>query len=189
MSEPRPIHDVRRRDRAVHDDAWIETMLTGAATGVLATVAEGQPFVNANLFVFDREARAVYFHTARQGRTRANVESAERVCFAVMELGRLLPAETALNFSAEYASVVAFGSGRVVQDLPEARLALQRILDKYFPDRRPGRDYRPITDEELQRTTVFRVDITEWSGKRKSVPADFPGARHYPPLSFLEEAP
>jgi hypothetical protein len=31
----------------------------------------------------------------------------------------------------------------------------------------------------VRRTTVYRVDIDEWSGKRKSVAADFPGAFVY----------
>jgi hypothetical protein len=39
----------------------------------------------------------------------------------------------------------------------------------------PGRDYRPPVPEELKRTTVMRIDIESWSGKKKEV-GDFPGA-------------
>jgi len=33
--------------------------------------------------------------------------------------------------------------------------------------------------EELARTSVYRIEITSWSGKKKAVEADFPGAFFY----------
>jgi hypothetical protein len=170
---------VRRRDRAVSDEAWIRARLKEAPAGVLATVSGDQPFVNSNLFVFDEAEHALWLHTAAAGRTRSNLETAERVCFTVFEMGRLLPADTALEFSVEYESVVVFGKARVVSDPPAAKRALQMLLDKYFPDRVPGRDYRPTTDEELRRTAVYRIDIEAWSGKRKQVAPNFEGARSW----------
>jgi uncharacterized protein len=183
------IATVRRRDRAVTDDAWIAEALRTAAVGTLATVDDGQPFLNANLFAFDAARRAIYLHTARRGRTRSNVEQGRPVCFAVHEMGRLLPADTALEFSVEYAGVVVFGTATVVEDAEEATSALQMILDKYAPHLRPGRDYRGITPDELARTTVMRVDISAWSGKRKMVATDFPGAYRFPERSLLSPSP
>jgi len=174
-----PNNQVLRRDRVVEDEGWIEALLGRAALGTLATVHEGQPFINSNLFVYDPAARAIYLHTARAGRTRANIEGDERVCFSVSEMGRLLPADTALEFSVEYAGVTVFGRGAVIADREEGRRALQLPLDKYAPQLRPGRDYRATTDDELARTTVYRVAIDNWSGKKKEAPADFPGAFHY----------
>jgi nitroimidazol reductase NimA-like FMN-containing flavoprotein (pyridoxamine 5'-phosphate oxidase superfamily) len=169
----------RRRDRAVEDEEWVRDFLRRAPYGTLATVSDGQPFVNMNLFVFDEARHAIYLHTARTGRTRSNVEADGRVCFAVSSMGRLLPAPVALEFSVEYEGVTVFGRAVVVSDAEEARAALQKLLDKYFPHLRPGPDYRPITPEELARTTVYRIDVDEWGGKRKAVPADFPGAFLY----------
>jgi nitroimidazol reductase NimA-like FMN-containing flavoprotein (pyridoxamine 5'-phosphate oxidase superfamily) len=147
--------------------------------GTLATALDGQPFINMNLFVYDEPAHVIYLHTARAGRTPANVEAGERVCFGVAEMGRLLPASTALNFSVEYAGVVVFGRARVVEDETEAGRALQLLLDKYAPHLRPGRDYRTIQAEELAVTTVYRIEIDEWSGKQKVAPPDHPGAFWY----------
>jgi nitroimidazol reductase NimA-like FMN-containing flavoprotein (pyridoxamine 5'-phosphate oxidase superfamily) len=174
-----PNHEVRRRDRAIEDDTWIRAMLHQAPVGALATIHDGQPFINSNLFVYDEEAHCVYMHTARVGRTRANVEREQAVCFSVSEMGRLLPAETALSFSVEYAGVTVFGRAAVVDTPEEARQALQRLLDKYAPHLRPGRDYRATTDEELARTSVYRIAIEAWSGKKKEVAPDFPGAFYY----------
>ena len=174
-----PFAQVKRKDRSVQDEAWIRALLRRAATGVLATVDQGQPFVNVNLFVFDEATDAIYMHTAREGRTRKNVQGDERVCFSVSEMGRLLPAATALDMSVEYSSVVVFGRASIIADPEEAQRALQLLLDKYFPHLQPGRDYRRITPEELARTRVYRIEIEKWSGKRKKVEEDFPGAFLY----------
>jgi nitroimidazol reductase NimA-like FMN-containing flavoprotein (pyridoxamine 5'-phosphate oxidase superfamily) len=141
--------------------------------------------VNSNLFVYDEAEHVLYMHTARVGRTRANIETAARVCFTVGEMGRLLPADVALDFSVEYRSVVVFGTASVIEDEAEAARALQLLLDKYFPHLKPGQDYRPSTPEELSRTSVYRINIEQWSGKQKRVGPDFPGAFFYgqPPTS------
>lgn len=174
-----PANQVRRADRAVDDEGWIRGLLHRAAIGTLATSHDGQPFINTNLFVYDEAAHTVYMHTAQVGRTRANVEQEERVCFSVREMGRLLPADEALEFSVEYAGVVAFGYASVIATQEEARHALQMLLDKYAPHLRPARDYPPMTDDELARTAVYRIQISNWSGKKKEFAPDFPGAFTY----------
>jgi uncharacterized protein len=177
-----PLTQPRRRDRAVADEGWIRDLLRRAPIGTLATLADGQPFLNMNLFVYLEDEDAVYLHTAKTGRTRTNVDGDGRVCFGVCEMGRLLPADTALEMSAEYGGVVVFGKAAVVDDEAEATRALQALVDKYFPHLKPGRDYRPIQPEELARTAVYRVRIESWSGKQKKAPDDFPG-------SFLHGSP
>jgi len=175
----KPRAEVKRRDRAVEDDGWIADLLGRAPMAALATAHDGQPFINSNLFVYDPGRHAIYMHTARYGRTRANVEGETRVCLSVSEMGRLLPADTALEFSVEYAGATIFGRAGVVEDADEAAYGLQLLLDKYFPHLRPGEHYRPSTAEELARTAVYRIDIEEWSGKRKQVDQSFPGAFLY----------
>lgn len=45
------VTDIRRKDRAMHDETWIKDFLTHAAFGHLANVHEGQPFIDSNFFV------------------------------------------------------------------------------------------------------------------------------------------
>jgi nitroimidazol reductase NimA-like FMN-containing flavoprotein (pyridoxamine 5'-phosphate oxidase superfamily) len=150
--------------------AEIEALLTRAQVGFLATSVDDQPFLHPSLFWYDAPARRIYLHTALAGRTHDNVLANPRVSFSVAELGRLLPAKTALNFSNEYASVCLFGQARIVGTDEEKRHGLQGQLAKYFPDLHPGADYRPITDEEMAQTSVYAVEIEGWSGKQKPVP-------------------
>lgn len=180
IEDPRGHNVVRRQDRAVSDEGWIRQFLHEAPFGFLATVSQGQPFLNSNLFVFDENRNAIYLHTARTGRTRSNLEAGGRACFSVSRMGRLLPASEALEFSVEFSGVVVFGRAGVVREDGEKEEALQLLLDKYFPHLKPGSHYRPITPDELERTSVYRLDIESWSGKEKAVGEDFPGAFMYP---------
>jgi uncharacterized protein len=182
-----PATTVRREDRAVNDEAWIKQFLHAAPVGVVATVHEGQPFLNQNLFVYDEEADAIYTHTARKGRTRANVEEHEKVSFSIMEMGRLLPADEALEFSVEYAGVVVFGTAEMIEDEAESNRALQLLLDKYAPHLQAGEHYRPSTAEEIKRTSVFRINIHEWSAKKKEIDG-FDGAFWYQTPPVLKSA-
>lgn len=177
--------NMRRSDRAVEDEAWIKRFLHHAGVGVLATVYDGQPFINQNLFVYDENEHCIYVHTANQGRTRANVENHEKVCFSIMEMGRMLPADEALEFSVEYAGVIIFGKSSIVEDEAKATEALQRLLDKYSPHLTAGSDYRPPILEELKRTAVFRITIDDWSAKKKEVEA-FENAHWYPEEPILQ---
>ncbi len=161
---------LRRADRAMPDEAALRALLERSAFGFTATAVDGQPFQHTSLFWFDAASHRIYFHGARQGRMHANVLANPRVCFTVAEIGRLLPADTAMEFSNEYASVVVFGQARLVEGEDEKRHALQALLDKYFPDLRPERDYRPMTEAEVSTTAVYAIEIETWSGKQKVAP-------------------
>ena len=154
-----PPNAVRRKDREVADDAWIHDLLHRTPMGVLATVHDGQPFVNSNTFAYDEAEHAIYMHTHRTGRTASNVGGDERVCFTVTEMGRLLPAPRAFNMSVEYEGVVVFGAARLVLDEAEKARCLQQVVDKYFGHLRPGDDYAPPSVEELALTSVYRIAI------------------------------
>lgn len=169
---PQHLHP-RRKDRS-KDEAWIRSFLHQGGAAVLATVRDGRPMPIPLNYVYDEGRNAVYVHTARKGATLANLPGP--AALAVFEMGRMLPADEALEFGVEYRSVVVFGTGSVVEDPEEARGALVLIMEKYAPHLQAGVDYRPVAAEEIQRTAVIRVDVEGWSGKEKAEAPDFPGA-------------
>lgn len=74
---------------------------------------------------------------------------------------------------------MVFGSVRILEDTEEKRAALYGLIAKYFPSMQPGREFRPIADKELARTSVFALEIESWSGKESWQPqaemiADWP---------------
>jgi nitroimidazol reductase NimA-like FMN-containing flavoprotein (pyridoxamine 5'-phosphate oxidase superfamily) len=187
-TETDPRSELRRSDRGQNDD-WIRAYLQAASFGFLATVNDGQPFLNSNIFFYDAGRHAIYLHTARTGRTRSNLSEPVQVAFSNATMGRLLPAQEALEFSVEFSGVVVFGTGRVVEDAAEAKAAFQMILDRYAPHLQPGRDYRAIIPDEMKRTAVFRIDIETWSGKEKFVDPAFEGAFDVPQMPIPFQPP
>lgn len=173
--DEKPITEMRRKDRA-KDEEWIKEYLTISPFAAIATLHGDQPFINQNIFVYDEENNCIYFHTAKEGRARYNIERHTKVCLSVGEMGRLLPAKVALEFSVEYKSVIVFGTAEIIEDEEKAKYALQKLMDKYFPQFNPGKDYREIIPDELKRTSVFKITIEQMSGKEKKVDENFPGA-------------
>jgi uncharacterized protein len=174
------IATVRRQNRAVQDDAWIESFLERAAACVIGTAADDRAFLNPNTFIFDRPTRTIWFHTAGQGRTRSLIERSDLVTLCVFEMGRLLPGPVVTDFSVEYASVVVFGRATIIDDPARVRNVFNRQMLKYFPHLHAGRDYKDFTDEEAAKATVYEMAIDRWSAKLHEADRDHEGARRYP---------
>jgi nitroimidazol reductase NimA-like FMN-containing flavoprotein (pyridoxamine 5'-phosphate oxidase superfamily) len=155
----------QRLPETARDEAWMRAFLHAAQVAHIATQWEYQPFVTPTTFWFDEANQRILFHSNLAGRIRANAERHPKVCLEVSEMGRLLPSNIALEFSLQYRSVLVFGTVRVLETDEEKRAVLNSLLDKYFPNMKAGREYRPITDKELKRTSVYELKIESWSGK------------------------
>jgi uncharacterized protein len=198
----------RRIDRS-RDVAWIEDFLRRGEVAVLAAVRDGRPLCLPRLYAYDQNRKALYLHGAHGGELgsllggmgtylddgeggwgKGGVEPGSGagqgvsaigapLALTVFEMGRLLPAPEAAEFSMEFGSVVVHGHGVLVDDPDEAMHGLRLLMRKYAPHLRPGQDYRDMTSEEVARTSVIRVDIQAWSGKEKTEAGEFPGAYWY----------
>lgn len=155
----------QRLPEYARDDAWTREFLNRCKVGHLAHSRNDQPFVTPTNFWFDEEHHRIIFHSNIAGRMRDNLEHNPKVCLEASEYGRFLPANTALEFSVQYRSVMVYGTVKIVEDIEEKRAALYGLLKKYFAHMTPGKEYRPITDKELARTTVYALEIESWSGK------------------------
>ncbi len=178
IAASRDFAHVRRPANAVTDQAWIKELLHRGATGILATVAGAQPFINVHNYVYSEADHCLYFHRDPIGRTSANLERNRRVCYTVHEMGRMYAGKDALEFGVEYRSVVIFGTARRVE-LEEAARALRLLMEKYAPHLEFGVDYTAFKPQCPAAAAVYRVDIESWSGKRNEVAPDHPGAYWY----------
>lgn len=155
----------QRRTEYQRDEEWIRAFLREARIGHIASASDRQPFINPTTFWFDEEHHQIVFHSNLAGRIRSNIENNPRVCIEVSEWGKLLPANVALEFSLQFRSVTVFGAAPILTEPEEARRALYGLIHKYFPAMTPGKEFREITDKELKRTSVYAIQIEEWSGK------------------------
>ena len=147
------------------DDEWIRAFLREARVGHVASARDGQPFINPTTFWFDEARHQIVFHSNITGRVRSNLENNSQVCFETSELGKMLPSNVALEFSLQFRSVIVFGQAHLIVDPEEARRVLYGLIHKYFPTMTAGQEFREITDRELKRTSVYAIQIEEWSGK------------------------
>jgi nitroimidazol reductase NimA-like FMN-containing flavoprotein (pyridoxamine 5'-phosphate oxidase superfamily) len=175
-----PIHINRRAERS-RDDDWVRQFLQTIQIGHVATRWDDQPFVTPLNFWYDPDRHAIYFHGSHIGRLRANIARHPRVCFEASRAGKLLASNTAGEFSTQFEGVMVFGTARLVEQDEEKRGALYGLLGKYFPAMQPGEHYRPITQNELDRTSVYAIQIESWSGKR-NWPERAKQSSDWPPL-------
>lgn len=155
----------QRLPEYAREDDWIRAFLREAKVGHVASSSNDQPFLNPSTFWFDETEHRIIFHSNIAGRVRANIERNPKVCLEASELGKLLPSNIALEFSLQYRSVVVFGTARILENPEDKRAALYGLIGKYFPGMEAGKEYRPITDKELKRTSVYAIEIESWSGK------------------------
>jgi len=155
----------QRRPENERDDGWIRSFLERGQIAHIATRWDDQPFITPSTYWYDEAGNQIIFHSNIIGRVRANSERHPEVCVEISEYGRFLPSNVALEFTVQYGSVIIFGKIRILEDLDAKRRALYGLISKYFPTMRPGGDYRPITDQEMNRTSVYAISIDSWSGK------------------------
>jgi uncharacterized protein len=155
----------QRKPAYTRDSAWVKAFLRRAQVAHIATSWDGQPFVTPTNYYYDESTGRLIFHSNLTGRLRANIERHPAVCAEISEMGRYLPSNISLEFSVQFRSVMVFGNAYVIQDHDEQRRVLHELIAKYFAPMESGKDYRPVTDQELKRTSVYELRIDSWSGK------------------------
>jgi nitroimidazol reductase NimA-like FMN-containing flavoprotein (pyridoxamine 5'-phosphate oxidase superfamily) len=181
----KPRDEIRQKEYAVVEEAWIKALLTRGAFGTLATVHGKQPFLNPILFLYIEADHAIYFHGAYVGRMRANISINPNVCFNVNEIGRILPDKKAAEFGVEYNSVTVFGRAEMINDEKETERLLQGLMDKYAPHLKPNQDYTPAQPEDIKRTLVCKINIEDWTGKQLTDDGETIDPYYYPHLPVI----
>ena len=138
--------EYQRRPELARDEAWIRAFLRRGQTAHVAHLSGDQPFITPTNYWFDEERRQIIFHSNLAGRVRSNLEHNPHVCIEVSEYGRLLPANTALEFSIQYRSVMVYGTVQILEDPEECRArpvrADRQIFSPDGPRRRVSSDSR-----------------------------------------------
>ncbi len=155
----------QRKPEYVRDDDWIRSFLRRGQIAHIASLWDDQPFVTPSTYLYDEANHRLIFHSNISGRIRTNIEHQPRVCAEVSELGRFLPSNVALEFSLQFRSVVVFGRALLLEDEREQREVMHKLVAKYFSGMQLGKDYRPASEKELKRTSVYEIKIESWSGK------------------------
>lgn len=158
-----------RRPQNRQGDDWIRALLLRGRVARVATVWQGEdgaawPFITPLAYVYRPEQNDLIYHTNVVGRLRANTAQAHPVTLEVSEIGDFLPSNSPLELTVQYRSVIVFGQAEILQG-EDARAALITLSERLFPGLKVGETTRPISDEDLRRTSVYRLSVQHWSGK------------------------
>ena len=158
---------LRRTDRLMTAEHARE-MLTAGFCGRLGTSAPDHwPYVVPLLYVWMDEQ--VWFHQARaRGHLRTNIDANPRVCFELDAPGDVFAyGRFECDTGIAYASVIAFGTLRVVEE-PETQARFFVELMRKYGD--PGWQRPKGFFPRLADITVYAMTIERLSGKEQALP-------------------
>jgi len=157
----------RRKDRWVRDEAWIRSLLSAGLFCTVGTVRDGWAYQRPSAYFFDPRKHAIYIHGAHLGRAFQNMQGTDKVTICVYDVGAMRVHSRAFEFLQEHAGVMVFGRAHVEEGNDEKHRVMQATFAKHTPHLQCDVDYEPASQEEIDETTVVRVDIEDWSGKLK----------------------
>jgi len=156
----------RRAKRATYDVETVHAILDAGFICHIGFVIDGQPFVIPT--AYGRVEERLFIHGSPASRMLKTLEQGLEVCVTVTLLDGLVLARSAFHHSVNYRSVVLFGTAHKVTDFEEKAQALKAFTDQVIPDRWSA--LRPMTDTEVEGTTVLSLPITEASAKVRTGP-------------------
>lgn len=153
------------------DQQKINRFLETEKTGFLGLADGDAPYTIPLNFVW--LDGAIYFHGAGEGRKVNIIKKNPKACFTVSaDLGTIsdpVPAKT----DTAYMSVMIFGEAEKVNNLDEAVLAMQKMLDKYVPgyyDRAlPSSHVEKYRSSLGSKTAVYKINARELTAKENPI--------------------
>jgi uncharacterized protein len=159
---------LRRADRQM-SEARLQELLKRGYCGRLATIgADGFPYVVPLLYVW-MDGKIYTHNTSAPGHLRTNVDANPRACFEIDEPGEVFGyGRFECDTSVSYASVVAFGSIRVVDEREDKARFCTALIEKYAGDvsGRP-KSFFPRLDQ----IAVYAMTVERITGKEAVLPA------------------
>lgn len=153
----------RLPEREVTDRETINAILDEAFVCHAAYVTNGRPVVLPMLYV--RDGNRLILHGSKASGIAKAVRSGSTLSVAVTIVDGLVVARSGFHSSANYRSVVAHGTGSILEGARHER-ALEVIVDKLFPGRLA--DIRRPTRAEIRQTAVIELPLDEISAKART---------------------
>jgi nitroimidazol reductase NimA-like FMN-containing flavoprotein (pyridoxamine 5'-phosphate oxidase superfamily) len=149
---------VRRADQEIATLEEIEEVIRQATVCHLAMCKGLQPYVVPLCFGYERGA--LYVHSASQGTKLDWIHSNPHVCFQFEVDVQVLPAADPCGWSVRYRSVIGRGRAVYIGDPNAKYRALEIIMRQYTS--------QPVSfsTASVGRTTVFRIEIDQLTGKQ-----------------------
>lgn len=147
-------------ERGHYDQETTYAILDEAFICHVSFVMEGQPFIIPTLY--GREGNKVYIHGATTSRLIKHLEQGFPISLAVTHIDGIVLARSAFHHSANYRSVIVYGTARPVQ-IDRKEHALYVISENVLKGR--WDEARKPSSKELKATSVLEIEIEQASSK------------------------
>jgi len=148
---------MRRREKQITDIIELEIILCSAELCLLAMVDDGKPYcVPLN---FGYANRALYFHSAPEGRKIDILRSNPAVGFTVISRHELVMNERVCSWTAKFTSVIGAGKAEIITDRAGKEKGLAVLMGQY------SNEEYDFSGEDLDGVVIIKVTIEEMTGK------------------------
>jgi nitroimidazol reductase NimA-like FMN-containing flavoprotein (pyridoxamine 5'-phosphate oxidase superfamily) len=155
--------EMRRKDKQVQDESWIEDILKRGSYMFLGLATpDGDPYVVPIGYAY--EDGVIYLHGAAQGLKSDLIAANPRVSFNVTLGAEPVRNERGSEFSYKYMSVTGFGDAFTITGLDEKNAALAILMRHY------DGPHDDITEERSKAVWVAKISIRELTGKCSGYP-------------------
>ena len=149
---------IRRSKKEISAEA-AEALLQKSRRGVLAVNGDdGYPYAVPINYLYDGDAKKIYFHGARAGHKYDSIKACDKVCFTVYGNETIKDELWAPYMQ----SAVVFGRCRLPEYGEESMALLKRFAMKYYPG-------ESMVDAEIadagKAAQMYVIDIEHISGK------------------------
>ena len=150
---------MRRRDKEITDPELIAEIIGGSLVCRLGLAKDNSPYIVP--VSFGHDGRAIYFHTAREGKKIDYIQANSAVCFEFERGVHLLPkGGTPCDWTFSFQSVIGYGRIHELVTGEEKAYGLRQIVEHYS-----GREWE-FDEKDLEDVRVWSIAIEALSGKQ-----------------------
>jgi len=149
---------MRRKEKEITHNEEIEAIIKKAEICRIGLVDDAEPYIVPVCFGY--EGRALYFHSAPEGRKIDLIRRNNRVCFEIDTDVEIVSAEKPCGWKAKYRSVIGVGRAVILEKNEEKRHGLSVIMRQYS-ENTSGLEF-----ETLDSASVIKIEIERITGKK-----------------------
>jgi nitroimidazol reductase NimA-like FMN-containing flavoprotein (pyridoxamine 5'-phosphate oxidase superfamily) len=148
---------MRRGKDEITDRAEIDAIIRQCRVCRLGLSDEGEPYIVPLCFGYD--GKALYFHSALEGRKIDIIRKNNRACVEFDIPGDMKESEQGCKWGITYRSVIGFGRAKLVDDGDAKRKALEILMTQYSDKK------YSFPDDLISKTAIIKVVIEHLTGK------------------------
>jgi len=154
---------MRHPERELKDRETITALLGKSLVGRIATVnKKGIPVIKPVNFLY--RSGKVYIHSSLKGEKVKDIRRGSPVCFEVDEpIAYVTAGKNACSSNYYFRSIIIKGKAALVREKTKRLKILERLMEKYQPER----GYGKISEEILKRTAIIEIVVEEMTTKER----------------------